>query len=697
MLRTDPSAEKKVLAMFFANPRAIALMLGSVALLAACGGGGGGGGGGTPGPDTTPAAFSFADQAGVATGSEITSAPVTITGIDAAAAVTVAGGTYSVGCTATYVSTPGTIGNGQTVCVRHTSAATAATATNTTLTVGGVSDVFTSTTAAASAATLSLLPFLTGSGALRLFDPTVATGASNPATVDSGLTPPPAGAVCNDCFDQAETFYTGTVTASVLAGLRAARLAYVKGGQVYKVNLSKGESNAPVRISALDDACRIVRAETTDLTNVDNTAVVVERTADGSCETTADNVVTVIRLNSAATDAGLDIPLALDAGNPLHARTDAGGAVTGYVSFEITGTAPLQVELVSRNASLGAPTVLKTLESSLGVDLTGANLERSDLTHLFVTAKPKDLGLTLFRVESDGSLSAPLHSFAGYNDGNPIQDGVRDADSLYFSDENSLLRIAVGATTESAAVIATLACATAETCLRIEHRAFDAGSGRVVFEAHDETITVAGGVFSAATDGSTPAATPLASNPEPSGLGGFAVLHSVASGRAYINIAYHDTPTNSVDALKVGTDGSDPAVTTSAYWAGSNRATTLGLGSTSVASAATIFLATRVGQQTGNGTDTLFAVNPVSGATGIQLGTVDDASVFLSMNVNGLGRYALGRIEKRRDDGTLDYDTYAVDSEVAGSLAPLAETAAANDIPLDSLQRLTGNLCLVCL
>lgn len=662
-------------------------------LLAGCGGGGGGGGG----PDVRPAAFSFADQADVASGAEITSAPVTITGIDAAAPVAVADGSYSVGCTATYVTAAGTIDNAQTVCVRHTAAATAATATHTTLTVGGVSDVFTSTTAGTGGATVGLLPFVTGSGALQLLDPTVAAGGGNPVTVDTGLSPPAAGTVCNDCFDRAETFYAGTVTGSTVSGLRAARLAYVKGGLVYRVDLTRGASNAPVRISSIGDACRIVRTETTDLADVDDTAVVIERAGDGSCATAADNVVTVIRLDSAATAAGVDIPLALGAHNPLHARTDASGAVTGYVSFEITDADPLLVELVGRDAALGAPAVLKTLESSLGLDLSGASLERSDLTHLFVTAAPKDLGLTLFRVESGGGLSDALHTFAGYNDGNPIQDGVRDASSLYFSDENRLLRIALGATGESAEAVATLPCASAQTCLRIEHRALDAGTQRVVFEAHDENITVAGGVFSAATDGSTPAATPLASNPEPSGQGGFAVLHSLTEGRAYINIAYHDTPTNSVDALKVETDGGNPATTTSAYWAGSNRAATLNLGATSVPAIDTLFLATRVGQQVGDGTDTLFAVDPATGATGVQLGVVDDASVFLSINVNGVGRHALARVEKRRDDGTLDYDTYSVDAATAGSLAPLALTPAANDIPLDSLQRLTGNLCLVCL
>src|SRR5688572_28774909 len=116
--------------MRFAINSVLFLSFAPAVLLAGCGGGGGGGG--SSDPDTTPTAFAFVDQTGAAAGSTITSAPVTITGIDAAATVTIAGagGTYSVGCTAAYVSTAGTIANGQTVCVRHTSAATPGTAMN---------------------------------------------------------------------------------------------------------------------------------------------------------------------------------------------------------------------------------------------------------------------------------------------------------------------------------------------------------------------------------------------------------------------------------------------------------------------------------------------------------------------------------------------------------------------------------------
>lgn len=117
---------------------------GLVALgLTACGGDG-------DGPrfaDTIPEAFSFVDQQGVGTSQTIVSAPVTIRGISAAVPVSVENGEYSIGCTGTFTALDGTITNGETVCVRHTSAPTEGTTVNTTLTVGTVSDVFSSTTA----------------------------------------------------------------------------------------------------------------------------------------------------------------------------------------------------------------------------------------------------------------------------------------------------------------------------------------------------------------------------------------------------------------------------------------------------------------------------------------------------------------------------------------------------------------------
>lgn len=95
--------------------------------------------------DTTPDQFTFTDQSGVALSSTITSAPVTITGINAAAAITVSGGTYSINGGA-FTASAGTVVSGDEVQARHTSSASYLASTDTAVTIGGVSDTFRSIT-----------------------------------------------------------------------------------------------------------------------------------------------------------------------------------------------------------------------------------------------------------------------------------------------------------------------------------------------------------------------------------------------------------------------------------------------------------------------------------------------------------------------------------------------------------------------
>ena len=99
----------------------------------------------TAGVDTTPDAFSFTDQTDVSLSVVVESNEITVAGIDSAASIIITGGEYSVNGGA-YTSASGTINNGNTVKVRHTSSATVNTSTDTMLTIGGVSDTFTSTT-----------------------------------------------------------------------------------------------------------------------------------------------------------------------------------------------------------------------------------------------------------------------------------------------------------------------------------------------------------------------------------------------------------------------------------------------------------------------------------------------------------------------------------------------------------------------
>jgi hypothetical protein len=100
--------------------------------------------------DSTPDAFSFTDQTDVAVSSTITSAAITVAGIDTTANISVSGGTYDKNASGTFTADAGTVSNGDTVRARHTSSGSNSTAVNTVVTIGGVSDTFTSTTVAAS-------------------------------------------------------------------------------------------------------------------------------------------------------------------------------------------------------------------------------------------------------------------------------------------------------------------------------------------------------------------------------------------------------------------------------------------------------------------------------------------------------------------------------------------------------------------
>jgi hypothetical protein len=97
--------------------------------------------------DTTPDSFSFSDQTNVAVSTVITSNTITVAGITGAADISITNGEYKIG-SGSFTSTAGTVNNGDTVTVQHTSSSSFDTNTDTVVTIGGVSDTFTSTTIA---------------------------------------------------------------------------------------------------------------------------------------------------------------------------------------------------------------------------------------------------------------------------------------------------------------------------------------------------------------------------------------------------------------------------------------------------------------------------------------------------------------------------------------------------------------------
>ncbi|HET7134178.1 MAG TPA: hypothetical protein VFJ95_18100, partial [Gammaproteobacteria bacterium] len=95
--------------------------------------------------DDTPDSFSFADVTGVSPGASVESAPITVAGINAPAAISVAGGEYSIDGQG-FTGNAGTVANGQQVRLRVDASPVYETTVGATLTIGGIEAAFGVTT-----------------------------------------------------------------------------------------------------------------------------------------------------------------------------------------------------------------------------------------------------------------------------------------------------------------------------------------------------------------------------------------------------------------------------------------------------------------------------------------------------------------------------------------------------------------------
>lgn len=103
----------------------------------------------TAAADTTPDAFAFAAITGAELSTSVTSAAMTVAGINAAAPISITGGSYSING-GSFTSVAGTVSSGDSVRVQLTSLASYLSGKTATLTIGGVAAGFSVTTRAAS-------------------------------------------------------------------------------------------------------------------------------------------------------------------------------------------------------------------------------------------------------------------------------------------------------------------------------------------------------------------------------------------------------------------------------------------------------------------------------------------------------------------------------------------------------------------
>jgi len=183
--------------------------------------------------DTTPNAFSFTPQTNLAVSSVVTSNTVTISGINAATAISVSGGSYSINGGA-FVTTSGTVSNGNIIAVRLTTAATAGTTSAATLTIGSVTGSFSATT-------------VTSTGGFLL--PAQSTGSQS-FTSEHFI----GAQVCSNCHDGIVDTNTGKDVA-IQKDWSATMMANAGRDPLWKAKVRSELTRAPQLTDVISDKC----------------------------------------------------------------------------------------------------------------------------------------------------------------------------------------------------------------------------------------------------------------------------------------------------------------------------------------------------------------------------------------------------------------------------------------------------------
>jgi hypothetical protein len=138
--------------------------------------------------DATPAAFTIADRSGMSPGVVSTSDPVTPTGFDIPAPISVSGasGEYSIDGGA-FTAAAGTINPGQSFRVRHTTSATALATVTSTVSIRGVTSDYSSTTGALAADSYRTASKLATTSNVKFVDLPKPTGAVNGEDIYAGV------------------------------------------------------------------------------------------------------------------------------------------------------------------------------------------------------------------------------------------------------------------------------------------------------------------------------------------------------------------------------------------------------------------------------------------------------------------------------------------------------------------------------
>ncbi|HUR41357.1 MAG TPA: tandem-95 repeat protein [Verrucomicrobiae bacterium] len=498
---------------------------------------------------------------------------------------------------------------------------------------GGADSASTPVTIAVNPAAAPSGPFLAFRNAdqeLRLVDPAAPRDAANPFVADfSGVPPHNASNPGNYRAIYAASINPVTGDAT---GIHVARVAYIKLGQVFAVDLDSG--SGPVQVSGIGDACAF-KDSFEDFSNPDNSALFIASPGnDASCGT-PDDVVRFARVGSANGFPGIDMGMFDQVVAPLR---DAAGAIVGYL---IRANGNLQ----GHDADFNFVSVIAPLAAGHG----SVEAREQGLGATYLSFIPlNESAMKLHRYDTAGTLAQGLHVFTASVDCF-LCNATYDGTDLYFNDGNVIHSVGHGAS--SSVPVASLAGAAAP------RSDLELTAGKVIFESAD-------GVFSVPKAGGSPV-----------------MLHPAVAPGTQVHLVYADPAGTQVflgleansggmrvteSVASVLDDGTSYVQDDDAYWAGRVRVSTFNFAQTQNLPSTQLVRARHDGGDPS--TDTLDLIDAGDASLTRSLGTLFPVPRFSGVRADGIGRYL--PIEAiQPGDGT--HDVHLGDTLV-GSITPVS-------------------------
>lgn len=480
-----------------------------------------------------------------------------------------------------------------------------------------------------------LLPFVTGNGELKAVDP--AHPSTAPITIDTGLDPHQLGAyrgLHGGSYDD---------SANAVDNPSMGAMVYVKAGRVYRVNLARGASTAPVQITSVSEACSISDAFEDFANPLHSRVFIATAVSWPDCSLTVNY----------GASARLDEGASADPAGPMFATgwtaiRGSDGSIAAWLAVDDAS------HLNRYDANLSNPVLAATLEARTWVAWPHSPVDRH--TMYAVLTLPGEPAPCLHRYDaSANTLSGCLHSFESDNAALAFPRlNAADATHEYFADGTKAWRVAHDGTTAE---------------LLADH-----GSGVTItnFELSENRLVVASANYGTGQYRITASSkVPLSADDSPvAGLdvtsSTYMVLNAVAGPWVYY------TQYSAGNATRARDDATVDPVTQYGEWGPfSVFPTRTNLGGKFWENPYHIQLAAG---------STLSSIDAQTGATLHALGSPADSDWGFDFRQSGsAGRYRLTEIRIVHGGTSSDTDVFLMDTLTPDSLQPVGATAGAND------------------